>query len=237
MKIMQNPTLRQFFFALILLFAIYGCNTTDNATAPRTSDSNLKPDITQADTENAKLSKSQSNPAEHQEEAVADKQSELNNKIQDMEKLQKRLGSIMMGHGRGTVNTLEDRNTTSTKKSTENLTAKSDEIENRPFIELERKLYGKWTNKKETESYEFHDDGTVLIIVAGQRGMSRKLNGNYKLVEEERIIIDFRGDSFAGQMPPSYFKISISANDFTLTDEPKGPDEPDGPSTTYNRIN
>ncbi len=143
----------------------------------------------------------------------------------------------MMGHGRGPENTPEDRNTTTTKKSTENLTAKSEEIENRPFIELERKQYGNWTNKKETESNEFHDDGTVLINVIGQRDKSYKLNGNYILVGEERIKIDFRGDSFAGQMPARYFKISISANDFTLTDEPKGPDDPDGPSTTYNRIN
>ncbi len=143
----------------------------------------------------------------------------------------------MVGHGRGAENAPEDRNTTSAKKSTENLAAKSDEIENRPFIELERKLYGNWINKKETESYEFHEDGTVLINVIGQRGKSYKLNGNYILVGEERIKIDFRGDHLASQMPARYFKISISANDFTLTDEPKGPDEPDGPSTTYNRIN
>ena len=100
---------------------------------------------------------------------------------------------------------------------------------------MERKLYGNWINKKETESYEFHDDGTVLINVIGQRGKSYKLNGNYILVGENRIKIDFRGDSFAGQRPPSYFKITISADMFTLTDEPKGSDEPDGPSTNYNR--
>ena len=237
MKIMQSFTLRQSFFSLILLFTIYGCNTTNNATAQKTSDSNLKPDITQADAEEAKSSKPQSSPAEHQEEAATDKQSELDNKKQNIEKIHKRLEGFMMGHGRGAENAPEDRNTTSTKKSTENLTAKSEEIENRPFIELERKLYGNWINKKETESYEFHDDGTVLINVTGQRGKSYKLNGNYKLVGEERIKIDFRGDSFAGQMPARYFKISISANEFTLTDEPKGPDEPDGPSTKYIRIN
>jgi hypothetical protein len=37
-------------------------------------------------------------------------------------------------------------------------------------------------------------------------------------------------------MPARYFKISISADMFTLTDEPKGPDEPDGSSTKYNRL-
>ncbi len=237
MKIMQSFTLRQSFFALILLFTIYGFNTTNNAIAQKTSDSNLKPDVTQADAEDAKPGKPQSSPAEHQEESATDKQSEFDNKKQTIEKLQKRLGGFMEGHGRGIENAPEDSITTSTKKSTENLAAKSDEIENRPFIELEKILYGNWINKKETESYEFHDDGTVLINVIGQRDKSYKLNGNYIMVGEERIKIDFRGDSFAGQMPPRYFKISISANDFILTDEPKGPDDPDGPSTKYNRIN
>ena len=221
MKIMKSFPLRQSFFALILLFTIYGCNTTNNTTATKASGSNLKPDITQADTE----------------EAATDKQSELNKKREDIEKIYQRLGGFTTGHGRGPEHTPEGKSVTSTKKSTENPTAKSEEIENRLFIELEKKLYGNWINKKETESYEFHDDGTVLIKVIGQRGKSYKLNGNYILVGEERIKIDFRGDSFAGQMPARYFKIAISADKFTLTDEPKGPDEPDGPSTNYNRFN
>jgi len=237
MKIMQSFTSRQSFFALILLFTIYGCNTTSSTTASKASDSNLKPDITQADAEDAKLGKPQPSPAEHQEVAVTDKQSELDNKKQDIEMIHKRLGGLMVGHGRRIENAPEDSITTSTKQSTENPAAKSDEIENRPFIELEKKLYGNWINKKETESFEFHDDGTVLINGVDQRGKSYKLNGNYILVGEERIKIDFRGDSFAGQMPARYFKITISANMFTLTDEPKGLDDPDGPSTNYNRIN
>ena len=236
MKIMKSFPLRQSFFALILLFTIYGCNTTNNTTATKASGSNLKPDITQADSEVPKPAKPQSSPAEHYEEAVADKKSGLDKK-QAMEKLHKRLGSFITGHGGGPENTREDRNTTSTKKSTENLAEKSEEIGNRLFVELERKLYGNWTNKKETESYEFHDDGTVLISVIGERDKSFKLNGNYILVGKDRIKIDFRGDSLAGQMPPRYFKISISEDKFTLTDEPKGPDAPDGPSTNYNRMN
>jgi hypothetical protein len=204
-----------------LLFTIYGCNTTNNTTATKASGSNLKPDITQADTE----------------EAATDKQSELNKKREDIEKIYQRLGGFTTGHGRGPEHTPEGKSVTSTKKSTENPTAKSEEIENRLFIELEKKLYGNWINKKETESYEFHDDGTVLISVIGERDKSLKLNGNYILVGKDRIKIDFRGDSFAGQMPPRYFKISISEDKFTLTDEPKVPDAPDGPSTNYNRMN
>ncbi|MFQ5686562.1 MAG: hypothetical protein ACE5GV_07875 [Candidatus Scalindua sp.] len=236
MKTMQNFTLRLSFFALILLFTIYGCHATNSATTTKASDSNLKPDITQADAEVAKSGKRQYSSAEHHEDAATDKQSNLESKKQVIEELQKRLGGLMMGHGREPENAPIDRDTTSTKKSTENLAAKSEELENRLFIELEKKLYGNWINKKETESYKFHDDGTVLIKVIGERGKSFKLNGNYILVGKDRIKIDFRGDSFAGQMPPRYFKISISANKFTLTDEPKRPDEPDGPSTTYNRI-
>ena len=235
MKIMKSFPLRQSFFALILLFTIYGCNTTNNTTATKASGSNLKPDITQADSEVPKPAKPQSSPAEHHEEVTTDKQSELD-KRQAMEKLHNRLGSFITGHGRGTEHTPEGKSVTSTKKSTENPAAKFEKIENRLFIELEKKLYGNWINKKETESYEFHDDGTVLISVIGERGRSYKLNGNYILVGEDRIKIDFRGDSFAGQMPARYFKISISADVFTLTDEPKGPDEPDGPSTKYNRL-
>ena len=221
MKIMKSFPLRQSFFALILLFTIYGCNTTNNTTATKASGSNLKPDITQADTE----------------EAATDKQSELNKKREDIEKIYQRLGGFTTGHGRGPEHTPEGKSVTSTKKSTENPTAKSEEIENRLFIELEKKLYGNWINKKETESYEFHDDGTVLISVIGERDKSLKLNGNFILVGKDRIKIDFRGNSFAGQMPPRYFKISISEDKFTLTDEPKVPDAPDGPSTNYNRMN
>ena len=220
MKIMQSFTLRLSFFALILLFTIYGCTTTNSTTATKTSDSNLKPDTTQADAE----------------DATTDKQSGPDKKRQGIEMIHKRLEGFIVGHGRGIGNAPEDSITTSIEKSTENPAVKSDEIENRPFIELEKKLYGNWINKKETESYEFHDDGTVLVIVIGQRGNSYKLNGNYILVGEERIKIDFRGDSFAGQMPARYFKITISANKFTLTDEPIGPDDPDGPPTNYNRI-
>ncbi len=236
MKIMKSFTLRQSFYALILLFTIYGCNTANNAITQKTSDSSLKPDITQADSEVPKPAKPQSSPAEHHEEAVADKKSGLDKK-QAVEKLHKRLGGLMMGHGGRPAHAPEDKSATSTKKSTEKPAAESGEIENRLFIDLEKKLYGSWINKKETESYEFHDDGTVLITVIGKSDKRHKLNGNYILVGKDRIKIDFRGDSFAGQMPPRYFKISISADKFTLTDEPKGPDGPDGPSTNYNRIN
>ena len=57
-----------------------------------------------------------------------------------------------------------------------------------------------------------------------------------KIVEEDRIKIDFRDDSMASQMPPRYFKLSISENSFSLTDEPKKKGGPDGPTTKYNRV-
>ena len=121
-------------------------------------------------------------------------------------------------------------------KPIDDLTAKSADTENRLYIEMEKQLYGKWINKIETETYDFHDDGIVRIVVSGQRGKTHTLNGNYKLVEAERIKIDFRNDSFASQMPPRYFKISISENEFSLTDEPKKKGGPDGPTTKYKRV-
>ncbi|NOR65467.1 MAG: hypothetical protein GQ468_05555 [Candidatus Scalindua sp.] len=116
------------------------------------------------------------------------------------------------------------------------MAAKPAVIENRPYIGIEKKLYGKWINKLETESYDFHDDGTVTIIIEGPRGRTMKLNGNFMIVEADRIKIDFRGDSMASKMPPRYFKLSISENAFSLTDEPKIKGEPDGPTTKYNRV-
>jgi len=48
--------------------------------------------------------------------------------------------------------------------------------------------------------------------------------------------IDFRKDSMASKMPPRYFKISISENEFSLTDEPNKKGGPDGPTTKYKRV-
>ena len=77
---------------------------------------NLKLNISQADSQDTKLSKLPSGQAEHQEVATTDKQSGLNKK-QDVEKLHKRLGNLMAEHGRGAENVPGDENTTTTKKS------------------------------------------------------------------------------------------------------------------------
>ena len=50
-------------------------------------------------------------------------------------------------------------------KQVTDLAVKPAGTENRLYIEIERQLYGKWINKLETESYDFHDDGTVTIII------------------------------------------------------------------------
>ncbi len=121
-------------------------------------------------------------------------------------------------------------------KSVANLAVKSADTENRPYIEIEKQLYGKWINKLETESYDFHDDGTVTIVTEGPRGKTMKLNGNFMIVGADRIKIDFRNDPVASRRPPSYFKVSISENEFSLTDEPKKKGGPDGPTTKYSRV-
>lgn len=233
MKVIQNFILRHSFFALLVLFAVYGCKTTDNNTIiPEPSVSNLKSESEQVDKKNTGRSTPQASPVKMEttttEESVYKVTGKSNNideeSLAAVKKSMIGKWSDLLGHGGMPGSPSEEEAATTGK------------IEQRPFIELEKKLYGKWINIKETESYEFHDDGTVIIIVTGQRGMSQKLKGNYKLVEEGRIKIDFRGDFFASRMPPSHFKISISANEFTLTDEPKGPDEPFGAETKYNRI-
>ncbi len=112
------------------------------------------------------------------------------------------------------------------------------DTESRPYIEMEKQLYGKWINKRETESCDFLDDGTVTIAVSARRGKKTyTFHGHYMIVDADRIkIFDFRGDAMASQMPPHYYKISISENAFSLTDEPKKKGGPDGPTTKYNRV-
>ena len=220
------------FFALLLLFAVYGCKTTDNTIIPEPSVSNLKSEPEQADKKNTGHNTPQTSPVKMETTTtdesvykVTGKSDKINEEpLAAAKKSMIGKWSNLLGHGGMPGSPTEEEAATAGK------------IEQRPFIELEKKLYGKWINIKETESYEFHDDGTVVIIVTGQRGMSQKLKGNYKLVEEGRIKIDFKGDFFASRMPPRHFKISISANEFTLTDEPEGLDEPFGAATKYNRI-
>jgi hypothetical protein len=224
-----------------VLFAVYGCKTTDNTIIPEPSVSNLKSESEQVDKKNTGRSTPQASPVKMETTTTGKSVYKVAGKSdkKDEESLaaaktrpttsfrrESMIGkwSDLLGHG-GMHGSPSEEEAATTEK-----------IEQRPFIELEKKLYGKWINIKETESYEFHDDGTVIIIVTSQRGMSQKLKGNYKLVEEGRIKIDFKGDFFVSRMPPRHFKISISANEFTLTDEPEGPDEPFGAATKYNRI-
>jgi hypothetical protein len=128
--------------------------------------------------------------------------------------------SGLMGHGGMPQGSSAAEETTTT--------GQSDEIEKDPFVELEKNVVGKWLNLKETESIEFLNDGTIVII--DKRGVNPKLRGNYKFVDEGRLRVDFKGGLYAGAMPPMHFKISISENEITLTDEP------DGTATTYKRI-
>lgn len=230
MRLTQRTIVNIPVFALTLLFATYGCQTTNNSMTSEQSVSTRKSEPAKVDVENTEpkmISLSQTTPVE-KSTVTTEKPSDSDK--EHLEKFQKRFGSLLMGHGAaGNDNPQE-------KESAVDAPGESDTVEDRPFVELEKKLYGNWINMKETESYGFHDDGTVIVTVIGQRDRRQMLNGHYRLVEEGRIKIDFEGDPFAGHMPPSYFKISFSENEFTLTDEPKGVDQPDGPSTKYQRI-
>lgn len=235
MQITQKTMSGKSFFVIILLFAIYGCQTTNNTVTPEQPVSTIKSEPVQADVENAEnteadLSKTAPTESKAKEASATQGPSDLDK--EHMEKYQKIFGNLLFGHGGERKSVSADE-----KEQAEDATVESDAVEDRPFAALEKKLYGNWINIKETESYDFHDDGTVKIVVIDRkRDRSQSLKGRYKLVEEYRIKIDLKGDPFAKKMPPRHFKISISENEFTLTDEPKGPDEPDGPTTRYKRI-
>ncbi len=234
MKTTQRIILYKSLLTLFMLFVIYGCQTTNNTINTEPTASNLTSDKTHPEVEKVEHVENKARTVKKETDQSKDT-AELEK--EHIEKFQKRFFGIMGGHG-GTAqqNTSEENQTENLEQTVDNLTEKPAKQKNRPFKELEKRLCGNWINYKETESYEFHDDGTVLITVTGQRSKSQTLNGNYILVNEERIKFDFKNDSFARQMPPRYYKITISDNEFALIDEPKKPGGPDGSVTKYKRI-
>ncbi len=234
MKATQRIILYKSFFALFMLFVIYGCQTTNSTINVEPSASNLKSDKTYPEVEKVEHNEDNYNTAEKKSDK-SEEAAELEKA--HIEKFQTRLLGMMGGHGSTAPQDANKKKTAEALEQTaDDIKTKSAKPKNRPFKELEKRLYGNWINDLETESYEFHDDGTVLIVVSGQRSMSQTLNGNYTLVKEERIKFDFENDSFARQMPPRHYKITISDNEFALIDEPKEPGGPDGPTTRYKRI-
>ncbi len=234
MQITQRTMLCKSFFAMILLFAVYGCQTTSNTVTLEQPVSTVKSEPVQFDVENAENTAaglSQTTPVEKEvkETAAAEKTPDLEK--ERMENFHKRFGSFLGGQGVGSINVPAAAKESAAKESADDATVTSDAVEDRPFVMLEKRLYGRWINIKETESYDFHDDGTVTIVVTDKRrDRSQKLDGHYKLVDEGRIKIGFKGGPFANAISTRHFKISISENEFMLTDEPKWPDKPDGPT-------
>ena len=210
---------------LVLLIVTSGCQTANNTITPEPSVANLQSDSSQVATEHRAP---QTSPVEKETTTTEKSTDKVTGKSEEIEKrssaeVQKNLisrWSGLMGHG-GMPQGSSAKEETAT-------TGQSDEIEKDPFVELEKNVVGKWLNLKETESIEFLNDGTIVII--DKRGVNPKLRGNYKFVDEGRLRVDFKGGLYAGSMPPMHFKISISENEITLTDEP------DGTATTYKRI-
>ncbi len=234
MKVTRKDLLYKSFFTMVLLFAIYGCQTTNNSVTPEQTASTVKSgpiqvDVESADNEAAGLSQTSEAEIKSTEASTTEISSDLEK--ERLGKFKNAFSRLTVGHGGGANNDPAD-----TKGPTENASVGPDVVEDRPFVELEKKLYGKWINDKETESYDFHNDGNVTITVTAQRDISQKLNGHYKLVEEGRIKIEIKEGPFARIVPTRHFKISISENEFTLTDEPKKTDGPDGPTTVYRRV-
>ena len=218
------------FLTVFILFAVYGCQSTDGAVSSEPSVSELTPIKTESGAKSVERVESQTSTVEKGTSATSvtttDEAGSTDGKeAVQMKKFEKKFIGILGGHGGGA----------SPGVSGEKEAAKSANTENRPYVNMEKKLYGKWINKLKTESYDFQDDGTVAVVVSGPRGKTYTLNGYYIFKEPGRIKIDFRKDPMASQMPPSYFKISISENEFSLTDEPKKKGGPDGPTTQYKR--
>jgi hypothetical protein len=220
------------FFAVFLLFVVYGCQTTNNAVISEPPVAGLTSDKAESEERIASQSSTvekdvsaTSATATDETGTTAGKEAEI------MEKFGNNFLGRLQGHGAAMLT-----GPSSEKEAVAKDKLKSVVAENRPYIEIEKQLYGKWINKLETESYDFHDNGTVIIVTEGSRGNTVKLNGSFMIVEADRIKIGFRSDSFSGRRPPSYFKVSVSENAFSLTDEPKKKGGPDGPTTEYNRV-
>jgi hypothetical protein len=207
MNIIQRITLYQFSLMLVLLIATCGCQTVNTTTTPESSVANL-----QLNNESTTMEKSTNKVTGKSEEI--EKRSSAG--------LQKNLLTRWsnLGHGGMIQSGSAAEKTTTTEKSAE--------AEKGSFVELEKNVIGKWMNLKETESLEFLDDGTIVII--DKRGLNPKLKGNYKFVDEGRLMVAIIGGLYAKSIPLMSFKISISENEITLTDEP------DGAATTYKRI-
>jgi hypothetical protein len=230
------------FSAVFLLFAVYGCQATNSTVTSEPPVAELTSDKTQSDAEYVEHAVPRTSTVEKETSAASvtatdDTSTTARKETAQMKKFEKNFLGILKGHGGAAPSDVSGKKkVVNQDKPVDDLAAKPVNTENRPYIEMEKQLYGKWINKIETESYDFLDDGTVTIVVSGQRGKTHTLHGNYRIVEADRIKIDFRDDSMASQMPPRYFKLSISENAFSLTDEPKKKGGPDGPTTKYNRV-
>ncbi len=222
------------FLVVFLLFAVYGCQTTNNAVTSEFPISEITSDKTESDAESIEQIAPQTNSLDKESSptsVTAEKEAEM------MKKFGNNFIGRLSGHGGALLPGISrEKKAVSREEPAGDSAVKSADKENRPYIDMEKQLYGKWINKIETESYDFHDDGTVSIAVSGKRGRAYTLHGHFRIVEAGRIKIDFIGDALASQMPPRYFKLSLSENAFSLTDEPKKKGGPDGPTTIYNRV-
>ncbi|MFQ5964536.1 MAG: hypothetical protein ACE5KZ_09655 [Candidatus Scalinduaceae bacterium] len=231
----QRVVLYLFSYMLILLLAASGCQTTHNTNIPEPSVAELQSKPPLDDTQNTGHNLPQTRPVEKEttRKKSADKVTGNYNEtkkrsLAELEKSMIGRWSNLMGHGGLPRNSSAEKETTTTEKSADKVTGNSDEIENESFVELKKNVIGKWMNLKETESLEFFDDGTILI--GNEAGSHQIVRGYYKFVDNNRLKVNF-GKGFYGKLlKPMSFKIYISENEITLTDEP------DGAATTYKRM-
>ncbi len=147
MKVTQRLLYKPF-FAVFLLFVIYGCQTTNNAVTSEPPVTELTSDKTESEERIA----SQANTVEKETSATSVTTTEetattAEKEAETMKKFGNNFIGRLQGHGGSMLKPVVD------------LDANPVVTENRPYIGIEKKLYGKWINKIETESYDFRDDG------------------------------------------------------------------------------
>jgi hypothetical protein len=85
------------------------------------------------------------------------------------------------------------------------------------FFDRSAALVGNWKATTATAgSIEFFKDGTVNVS-GSMFGLPMSQVGKYKLLDDDRVSFEFTG--LFGLAGPSIFKVSVSGDELTLTDQ------------------
>ncbi len=220
-----------FAFLMVLVFSLFGCQTTSNTVTPESSVSNEQSAPAQTETETggnvAADTIRKGGEKVVTEKSISEVQKRpIETKKLSQEEFEKELfqkWSGFLGHGGVTrVNSAEE---TAKENTKEKVNTASEAGETKSFPELEKKVVGKWLNEKETESMEFFANKNIII---NELGSPQVIRGIFRFTEKERLTVIF--DEGFLKVPSMSFKITLSENEFTLIGEK------DNVPTTYKRV-